>query len=451
MPDESNTPPNNRFGQGRAFGGGANFGQGGGGEAPQQETRTGAFGQRQPGGGFGQGAGRGGFGQGAGGFGQGLRGFGQGAQGGFGQGAAAGGFGQAGQGGGFAQGAPGAGRGFGQFGRGAAAGMGPRMGQGFGGARMGQGHRMGQGAQGFGQGFAQGAGQGVPPGGARQAVAPGSPEWFPKVGPRDPRPESAYQARPEGAAFNDHLRQMAAQRANQTDEGDLFAHTPFWNTGYWQPTTQSQEAACVNLMELLLSFLPARTGSILDVGCGRGGSTGYLLRDYPADQITGINISPEQLALCRERLPQIAFLEMDAAALTFPNDTFDTVLCVEAMSHFNTRAAFLTEALRVLKPGGYLVFADLLQQRDSTAQPVENYLESADDYTALALAAGFARAEVYDAGEEAWNRFAKFHLEAAIAKAQTGEAPPRQVAVLRGWLNHSAPVTYVVGWMRKAG
>jgi ubiquinone/menaquinone biosynthesis C-methylase UbiE len=45
---------------------------------------------------------------------------------------------------------------------------------------------------------------------------------------------------------------------------------------------------------------------------------------------------------------------MDAARLAFADAQFDAVICVEAAFHFDTRAAFLREALRVLKPAGAL-------------------------------------------------------------------------------------------------
>lgn len=104
----------------------------------------------------------------------------------------------------------------------------------------------------------------------------------------------------------------------------------------------------------------------------------------------------------------------------------------------------------MLKPGGYLVFTDSLLQRDTPIQPIENYLETAEEYAEVGRKAGFEKVEVFDTSEESWNRFAQFHFQTAVQKMQNGEIAPRNVALTRMWLRRTAPVAYVVGWMKKA-
>src|SRR5262249_52266854 len=72
---------------------------------------------------------------------------------------------------------------------------------------------------------------------------------------------------------------------------ERYAGSDFFNYGYWRKDTRTQKEASENLMQMLLSGISRKTGTILDVACGRGGTTRFLLRDYPPENITGINIS----------------------------------------------------------------------------------------------------------------------------------------------------------------
>jgi cyclopropane fatty-acyl-phospholipid synthase-like methyltransferase len=113
----------------------------------------------------------------------------------------------------------------------------------------------------------------------------------------------------------------------------------FYNYRVFEKGLKTYQEACENLMERLLSFIPQKRGNILDVACGKGASSRHLLRCY-AD-VTGINISERQLEKCRVVAPNVKFIQMNATALNFDNESFDDVICVEAAFHFETRARFL--------------------------------------------------------------------------------------------------------------
>jgi MPBQ/MSBQ methyltransferase len=114
-----------------------------------------------------------------------------------------------------------------------------------------------------------------------------------------------------------------------------------------------------------LDSLPAGT-TVLDVGCGIGGSSRILAREY-GFQVTGITISPEQVKRAQELTPSdvpAQFQQDDAMNLSFPDASFDVVWCIEAGPHMPDKAIFAKELMRVLKPGGILVVADW-NQRDA--------------------------------------------------------------------------------------
>ena len=122
-----------------------------------------------------------------------------------------------------------------------------------------------------------------------------------------------------------------------------------------------------------LDRLPAGT-TLLDVGCGIGGSSRILAKDY-GFQVTGITISPQQVARAQSLTPPDAtaqFAVDDAMALSFPDASFDVVWSIEAGPHMPDKAVFAKELLRVLKPGGILVVADW-NQRDDRQVPLNGW------------------------------------------------------------------------------
>ncbi|RMF28152.1 MAG: methyltransferase domain-containing protein, partial [Cyanobacteria bacterium J083] len=111
--------------------------------------------------------------------------------------------------------------------------------------------------------------------------------------------------------------------------------------------------------------------TLLDVGCGIGGSSRILAKDY-GFAVTGITISPQQVERAKQLTPpevNAKFQVDDATQLSFPADSFDVVWSVEAGPHMPDKAVFAQELIRVLKPGGILVVADW-NQRDDRQKPL---------------------------------------------------------------------------------
>jgi ubiquinone/menaquinone biosynthesis C-methylase UbiE len=207
----------------------------------------------------------------------------------------------------------------------------------------------------------------------------------------------------------------------------------FWNYGYWRYDTESHREACENLMNILLDFLPSKRGTILDVACGKGATTRHLLRSYPPEAITAINLSESQLGIARRNAPGCRFLQMDATRLDFDDESFDNVICVEAAVHFDTRQRFFHEAHRILRPGGHLVMSDVLMTPWAPTMPTGNYVPTLEDYESGLNSAGLWDVTLVDATRECWQSLASA-VERHAWVQRTGRLGLRQFSAAVQWV-----------------
>ncbi|MGZ9709228.1 methyltransferase domain-containing protein [Glaciimonas sp. GNP009] len=190
--------------------------------------------------------------------------------------------------------------------------------------------------------------------------------------------------------------------------GMLFGDTEFRNIGYWNETTVTMNQASERLQDALLDFIPEKTGRILDVACGMGASTRRLLDHYPAENVWAINISEKQIESTLKNAPGCHAAVMNAVDMTFENDFFDSIECIEAAFHFETRRKFLEDSYRILKQDGRLVLSDILftsaeRLTQYTVFPsAKNHMETVEEYQALLTEVGFRNIIVQDVTKEVW-------------------------------------------------
>ena len=124
---------------------------------------------------------------------------------------------------------------------------------------------------------------------------------------------------------------------------------------------QETDRANIQLYHRVASAVLLQGQEVLEVGCGHGGGTAYVMQSLKPGRMEAIDRSERSIRLCRERYPLkgLTFRTGDAMALPCGNEEFDVVLNVESSHAYPCMETFLREVHRVLRPGGHLLFADL--------------------------------------------------------------------------------------------
>ncbi len=222
------------------------------------------------------------------------------------------------------------------------------------------------------------------------------------------------------------FRKQSASPTRPNDKRKIVEHydaiSPYYQSlwgdnihhGYWIRGNESKEQAQLQLTEHLADLAYVQSGyTVLDIGCGFGGSSLHLAKKYKA-HATGITISPVQVEMAKKAAGEAGldaqFLLMDAEELDFPQQ-FDLLWSVESISHYHDRRAFFANAVRFLKPGGVFALTDWFKRgKLSSAQtrkfiePIERgmfiELETMDDYESHLIESGLQIVQKQDLSRE---------------------------------------------------
>ncbi len=162
-------------------------------------------------------------------------------------------------------------------------------------------------------------------------------------------------------------RNRPAHRLDEAKVVDAYRRwAPVYDNTFGRITTEGRRQA--------VEYVNLSSGKVLELGVG----TGLSLSNYKPDlEIVGIDISPDMLERARERvaadgLENVAGLhEMDAAALDFPDASFDTVVAMYVMTVVPDPVAVMREVSRVCKPGGQVLLLNHFSEESGVRGWVE--------------------------------------------------------------------------------
>jgi ubiquinone/menaquinone biosynthesis C-methylase UbiE len=100
--------------------------------------------------------------------------------------------------------------------------------------------------------------------------------------------------------------------------------------------------------ELLKLVTRLNVRTVLDVGCGSGDNLAALKHAMPQLELSGVDVSPEALALAAQRVPGASLRGLDVQSENL-NERFDLVMAIQVIEHLADDRAALCNMARMAK------------------------------------------------------------------------------------------------------
>lgn len=128
---------------------------------------------------------------------------------------------------------------------------------------------------------------------------------------------------------------------------------------------------------------------VLEIGCG----VGRLLKVFQEDrEVIGVDFSPNMIEKGKEYVPRASLYVTDGSKLPVPENYVDLVYSFLVFQHIQSEEeikTYLKEALRVLRPGGFI----RVQTHKGTAKPngqwVGRFFKDIEEFASVFKEAGF--------------------------------------------------------------
>jgi len=152
---------------------------------------------------------------------------------------------------------------------------------------------------------------------------------------------------------------------------------------------------------------------VLDLCCGLGGPARYLAYHHGC-RVTGVDMNTDRLAGAvrlteRTKLQdRVLFHHANALQTGLADETFDVIVSQEAFCHIPDKKTLIAECVRLLKPGGRIVYTDILARNSMTNEirsrleneMVFSELSTLEQYCHLFEGKGCQMVEVEDLGDD---------------------------------------------------
>jgi SAM-dependent methyltransferase len=155
--------------------------------------------------------------------------------------------------------------------------------------------------------------------------------------------------------------------------------------------------------------------TILDVGCGGGGTVHRLARIATSGKVYGIDFSNESVMVSRatnRRFVQMGRVEIQQGSLSclpFVDSMLDLVTAVNTHNYWPDLVTDLQETLRALKPGGKLIIIGSVyeggkhdKRNRKYAELIEIAFPSVNELRELLLRAGYTEVQMFEKHDRGW-------------------------------------------------
>lgn len=159
--------------------------------------------------------------------------------------------------------------------------------------------------------------------------------------------------------FYDVLARFTMEQGNWGLMNFGFAFPDGSNSLEFTPTEESERYG-LQMYYKVIGDISLENRTVLEVGCGRGGGTEFLARQFEPSHLIGVDLSKDTIRFCQRTYDnsRLEFRRDNAMNLSFPDDSFDVVCNIESSYCYPDKKKFFKEAYRVLRKGGSFHYAD---------------------------------------------------------------------------------------------
>ena len=158
------------------------------------------------------------------------------------------------------------------------------------------------------------------------------------------------------------------------DEQAIVFLEGLWGDGFLSPGGPEE-------VDRIVAGLDLAGKKVLDIGCGSGGITLFLARNYPLAHITGFDVEQPVIDAANARAREYgltdraSFLRADPGPLPFGDESFDIVFSKDALVHVADKESLFADVFRVLRPGGRFAARDwMIGHDDEPSREMRDYL-----------------------------------------------------------------------------
>ncbi|WP_026882928.1 class I SAM-dependent methyltransferase [Clostridium akagii] len=193
--------------------------------------------------------------------------------------------------------------------------------------------------------------------------------------------------------------------------------------GYFKPGICELHLAQSRLIDELVKISKIdKEKSVLDVGCGVGGTVKYMCKKYGC---TAMGISNSKVGMDEatkglnddNQLKNVSFKVEDALDNNLPDNSFDVLIMIEAAYMIPNKEKLFAENYRVLKKGGIMLICDNMSLRKMTIKEMIKHNEgiialkkifgqgqyiTLNEYIDIANKIGFSNVEVIKLGDQVY-------------------------------------------------
>jgi SAM-dependent methyltransferase len=155
--------------------------------------------------------------------------------------------------------------------------------------------------------------------------------------------------------------------------------------------------------------------TILDVGCGGGGTVHKLARIATKGKVYGVDFSNESVMASRMtnrrfvQIGRVEILQSSVSCLPFSDSMFDLVTAVNTHNYWPDLATHMQEILRVLRPDGKLIIIGSIydggkddERNQRFAELIEIAFPSIKELRELFLTAGYTEVRMFEKYIRGW-------------------------------------------------